>query len=153
MEVLFVLLALLFLLVFWRIVPQPDIDRPHLVSTPSARGGLTLRLVRNLLAGLFFVGVLLSAFFDPSETGTESRGAMISTFFVWIAVILMLRMPRAVAEATGTVADGNSASRGGYQLQWGDRTLTYDLRGAIERWVTRLVFLVMLAHALAVVLP
>ena len=153
MEVLFALLVLLFLLVFWRIVPQPDIDRPHLISTRSAGGGLTLRLVRNLLAGLFFVGVLLSAFFDPSETGTESRGAMISTFFVWIAVILLFRTPTLIAEATGTGAEGNPAGSGGYQLQWGNRTVTYNLRGTAERWVTRLVFLVMLAHALAVVLP
>lgn len=153
MEALFVLIVLLFLLLFWRALPQPDIDRPHLVSTPSARGGLTLRTVRNLLAGLFFVGVILSAFFDPSETSNESRGAMIGTFFVWTTIILVLRTPSVIAETTGTGADGNPAGSGGYQLQWGDRTLTHDLRGVIERWVTRLVFLFMLAHALAVVLP
>ncbi len=152
MEVLFALLVLVFLLVFWRIVPQPDIDRPHLISTRSARGGLTLRLVRNLLAGLFFVGVILSAFFDSSETGNEIRGAMIGAFWFWFAIILMLRTPSVIAEATGT-GGGNPAGSGGYQLQWGNRALTYDLRGAIERWVTRLVFLFMLAHALAVVLP
>ena len=153
MKVLFALLVLIFLLVFWRALPKPDIDRPHLVATRSARGGLTLRLVRNLLAGLFFVGVILSAFFDPSETGNEIRGAMIGAFWFWFTIILMLRTPSVIAEATGTGAEGNPAGSGGYRLQWGDRTLTYDLRGAIERWVTRLVFLFMLAHALAVVLP
>lgn len=147
MEALFVLLVLLFLLLFWRIVPQPDIDRPHLITTRSTQGGVTLRTVRNLLAGLFFVGVILSAFFDPSETSNESRGAIIGAFSVWTAIILTLRTPSAVAESIGT---GGS---GGYQLQWGDRTLTHDLRGVIERWVTRLIFLFMLARALAVVLP
>ena len=153
MEVLFALLVLIFLLLLWQLAPKPDIDRPHLVSTRSARGGLTLRLVRNLLAGLFFVGVILSAFFDSSETSNESRGAIIGAFILWSGIILLFRTPTLIAEATGTGADGNPASRGGYQLQWGARTLTYDLRGAIERWVTRLVFLIMLAHALAVVLP
>ena len=33
------------------------------------------------------------------------------------------------------------------------RTRSMHLRGVIERWVTRLVFLFMLARALAVVLP
>ncbi len=153
MEVLFALLVLIFLLVFWRALPKPDIDRPHLVATRSARGGLTLRLVRNLLAGLFFVGMILSAFFDPSETGNEIRGAMIGAFIFWSGIILLFRTPSVIAEATGTGAEGNPAGSGGYQLQWGDRTLTYDLRGAAERWVTRLVFLFMLARALAVVLP
>ena len=153
MEILFALLVLIFLLVFWRALPKPDIDRPHLISTHSARGGLTLRTVRNLIAGLFFVGVILSAFFDPSETGNEIRGAMIGAFWFWFAIILMLRTPTLIAEATGTGAEGNPAGSGGYQLQWGNRTVTYNLRGAAERWVTRLVFLFMLARALAVVLP
>ena len=153
MEVLFALLVLLFLLVFWRALPKPDIDRPHLVATRSARGGLTLRTVRNLIAGLFFVGVILSAFFDPSETSNESRGAMVGAFIFWGGIILLFRTPTLIAEATGTGADGNPAGSGGYQLQWGNRTVTYNLRGAAERWVTRLVFLFMLAHALAVVLP
>lgn len=153
MEALFVLLVLLFLLVFWRALPKPDIDRPHLISTPSAQGGLTLRTLRNLFAGLFFVGVILSAFFDPSETSNESRGAMIGAFIVWSSIILLFRTPTLISEATGTGAAGNPASSGGYQLQWGDRTLTHDLRGIIERWVTRLIFLFMLANALAVVLP
>ena len=153
MEVLFALLVLIFLLVFWRALPKPDIDRPHLVATRSARGGLTLRTVRNLIAGLFFVGVILSAFFDPSETSNESRGAMIGAFIFWSGIILLFRTPSLIAESMGTGAEGNPAGSGGYQLQWGNRTLTYDLRGAIERWVTRLVFLFMLAHALAVVLP
>lgn len=153
MEALFVLLVLLFLLVFWRALPKPDIDRPHLISTPSAQGGLTLRTLRNLFAGLFFVGVILSAFFDPSETSNESRGAMIGAFIIWSSIILLFRTPTLISEVTGTGADGNPAGSGGYQLQWGDRTLTYDLRGIIERWVTRVIFLFMLAHALAVVLP
>ena len=114
---------------------------------------MTLRTLRNLFAGLFFVGVILSAFFDPSETSNESRGAMIGAFIVWSSIILLFRTPTLISEVTGTGADGNPASSGGYQLQWGDRTLTYDLRGIIERWVTRVIFLFMLAHALAVVLP
>ena len=153
MEALSVLLVLLFLLVFWRAVPKSDIDRPHLISTRSAQGGLTLRTVRNLLAGLFFVGVILSAFFDSSETSNESRGAMIGAFIVWSSIILLFRTPSLIAESMGTGANGNPAGNSGYQLRWGNRTMTYNLRGAAERWVTRLIFLFMLAHALAVVLP
>ena len=78
---------------------------------------------------------------------------MIGAFIFWSSIILLFRTPTLIAEATGTGADGNPAGSGGYRLQWGDRTVTYNLRGTAERWVTRVVFLFMLAHALAVVLP
>lgn len=156
MEFLFVLTGLLFLALLWRLVPKPDIDRPHLISTRSARGGLTLRGVRNALFALFMVAVILSAYFDSSEAGNESRGAMIGAFIFWGGIILMFRTPNLISESTGFGSSGasapNPAESGGYQLQWGDRTVTYDLRGAAERWVTRIVFWFMLINALAVVL-
>ena len=152
MAFLFVLILLIFLILLWQLIPKPDIDRPHLVTTPSARGGLTLRGVRNALAALFMVGVILSAYLDPSESGNESRGAMLGAFIFWGGVILMFRTPTIIAESTGVGSSGNPAGSGGYQLQWGDRTVTYDLRGAAERWVTRIVFWFMLINALAVVL-
>ena len=152
MEFLFVLTALIFLALLWRLIPKPDIDRPHLISTPSARGGLTLRGVRNVLVALFMVGVILSAYLDPSETGNESRGAMIGAFMFWGGVILMFRSPSVFAEGMHLGSADSPAGSGGYQLQWGDRMLTHDLRGAAERWVTRIVFWFMLINALAVVL-
>lgn len=152
MEFLFVLTGLIFLALLWRLIPKPDIDRPHLISTPSARGGLTLRGVRNVLVALFMVAVLLSAYLDPSEAGNESRGAMIGAFLFWLTAILVFRTPRAVAESMPIGSAGNPVENGGYQLQWGDRMLTNDLRGVAERWVTRIAFLIMLYNALAVVL-
>ena len=152
MAFLFVLILLIFLILLWQLIPKPDIDRPHLVTTPSARGGLTLRGVRNALVALFMVGVILSAYLDSSESGNESRGAMLGAFIFWGGVILMFRTPTIIAESTGVGSAGNPAGSGGYQLQWGARTVTYDLRGAAERWVTRIVFWFMLINALAVVL-
>lgn len=151
MEFLFVLTGLLFLALLWRLIPKPDIDRPHLISTRSARGGLTLRGVRNALVALFMVGVILSAYLDPSETGNEGRGAMIGAFIFWATAILVCRTPRAFAEGMG-VGFADNPTGSGYQLQWGDRMLTNDLRSVAERWVTRIVFWFMLINALAVVL-
>ena len=152
MEFLFVLTGLLFLALLWRLVPKPDIDRPHLISTPNARGGLTLRSVRNALLALFMVAVILSAHLEPSEAGNESRGAMIGAFIFWATAILVFRTPRAFAEGTGIGFADSPVGGSGYQLQWGDRMLTDDLRSVAERWVTRIAFLIMLYNALAVVL-
>ena len=146
---LFGLLFLLFLIGVWVLIPKPDIDRSHLISTRSARGGLTLRLVRNLMLALFMLAVILSAYADESEWSNTSRYAMIGALGFWSSVVLLLRIPNMLAEATGTRGRGS-----GYRLQWGNRTVTYShLRAAAERWVTRLIFLFMLANALAVVLP
>lgn len=134
--VLFVLLGLLLFVVWCRAIPKPDIDRPHLVTTPGSRGGFTLRSVRNALVAMFMVAVILSVYVDPSDGGNNSRESMVGASLTWLVIVSSMRILRMDEQR--------------YPLQWGDRVVTPNLWRVLERWGERITLTIVMAHALGV---
>ena len=134
MDILFLFVALIFLLLLWRTIPKPDIDRPHLITTHSARGGFTLRTIRNTLIAMLMISVVISAYVDPSNEGNDNRVSMIGAAITWLAIVSAMRLLRWGEHP--------------YQLQWGDRIVTPNLWRVLERWGERITFAIVTIRSL-----